>query len=203
MRRLANASLLLLVWALTAPAVSREKIKLMYLEGEQETRAAVLLGRLELPLEVHRVGIFRVGSSYYGVVRFGAVLPSGELADHHRIAATAATICDRIFGEIPNLVRIDFEGVSLRETKTVKPDVLFSASIDRSSWKTIDKKSLSLERIRHTGALYFDPRLSIGEPSKPKAKAKVGKPVKPNKIQSKPAVKKTPTRDAPANRESK
>ena len=192
----------LLACLLMLPAQSKEKIKLMYLEGEQETRAAVLLGRLDLPLEVHRVGIFRVGTSLYGVVRFGAIGPDGVFSQHHPIATTTATICDRIFGEMPQLVRIDFEGVSLRETKTVKPEVLFSASIDRNSWKTIDKKALALERVEKAGPLYFDSRLSIGEPPKPKPKPAV-KTASKAKTKGQATPKKTPTRDQSSNGESK
>ena len=47
-----RARLLMAVFLLSGlPALAKEKIKLMYLESEQETRAAVLINRLELPLE--------------------------------------------------------------------------------------------------------------------------------------------------------
>lgn len=184
------------------PALAKEKIKLMYLESEQETRAAVLINRLELPLEVHRIGIFRVGASLYGVVRFGAADPSGTLADQHRVGTTTAMLCDRIFGEFPELVRIDFEGVSQRETKTEKPQVLFSASIDRNIWKTVPKNIPGLERVGKAGICFFDPRLEIGEPPKPKPKpVKKAQPIKPAKTK-KPA-EKTSARDQRTNGESK
>src|SRR5687767_13896549 len=109
-RRVAIALLGAAMQAVPAPA--KEKIKLMYLETEAEVRAAVLINRLEMPLDVHRVGIFRVGKNQYGVVRFGVTDEFGVLADKHRIGATTAMLSDRIFGELPDLVLIDFEGVS-------------------------------------------------------------------------------------------
>ena len=150
---------------LAGPLAAKEKIKLMYLETDQEVRAAVLINRLDVPLDVHRIGIFRVGKKLYGVVRFGVTRSSGEMADQHRIGATTALLSDRIFGEMPELVRIDFEGVSFRETKEQKPEVLYSSSVDRNSWKTIPKTLLPLDRVQMAGSLYFDPRVKLGEPS--------------------------------------
>lgn len=161
---------------LSGPLCAREKIKLMYLETDQEVRAAVLINRLEVPLEVHRVGIFRVGKSLYGVVRFGAADDaSGAVANQHRIGATTAILADRIFGEMPDLVRIDFEGVSFRETKEKKPEVLFSSSISRNTWKTIPKNLVPLQRVQMAGTLFFDPRVEPGEPELPQARPKPGK----------------------------
>jgi hypothetical protein len=177
--------------ALAVPVAGKEKIKLMYLESEAEVRAAVLINRLDVPLDVHRIGIFRVGKSQFGVIRFGVTDPYGVLADKHRIGATTAMLSDRIFGEIPDLVRIDFEGVSQRETKELKPDVLFSASVDRNSWKTIPKSLVPLERVQMAGQLYFDPRVVLGEPMKPPEP-----PPKPSKSKDK-------TRDKTQKRESK
>ncbi len=202
---LTRASLLTAAFLLSGLSVfAKEKIKLMYLESEQETRAAVLINRLELPLEVHRIGIFRVGSSLYGVVRFGLADPSGTFADRHRAGTTTAMLCDRVFGEFPNLVRIDFEGVSQRETKTEKPQVLFSASIDRGIWKTVPKMTHGLERAEKAGTCFFDPRLEMGEPPKPKPLKKTKPPkdkTPPDK--SKKPVEKTSTRDQRSNGESK
>lgn len=198
--------LLGLVTLLSLSTQAKEKIKLMYLESEHETRAAVLLGRLELPLEVYRVGIFRVGKNLYGVIRFANIDKEGALADRHRVGTTVATVCDRIFGELPELVRIDFEGVSKRETKTEKPEVLFSASVDRNSWKTVPKNLLGLARVEQSGTLFFDPRLELGEPPKPKPtspkKAKAGKVQTKAKPGGKPS-KKGPTRDQRPNGELK
>lgn len=191
-RALALSALALTLFSVP-PSGAKEKIKLMYLETEQEVRAAVLINRLDVPLEVYRLGIFRVGKSLYGVVRFGVTVPGSDaLADRHRIGAATAMLSDRIFGELPDLTRIDFEGVSQRETKEVKPDVLFSASVNRNTWKTIAKTLVPLERVNLAGALYFDPRLELGQPA-------VKKPVV--------AVKKRPgktgkTRDKTAKRES-
>lgn len=202
MRRL----LLGLVLLLSLSAQAKEKIKLMYLESEHETRAAVLIGRLELPLEVYRVGIFRVGKNLYGVVRFANIDERGVLTDRHRVGTTVAMLCDRIFGELPELVRIDFEGVSKRETKTEKPEVLFSASVDRNSWKTVPKDLLGLTRVEQSGTLFFDPRLELGEPPKPKPappkKTKASKG-KTEVGQGKKSAKKSPTRDQRPNGELK
>lgn len=172
---------------LAGPVFGKEKVKLMYLESEAEVRAAVLINRLDLPLEVHRVGIFRVGKKLYGVVRFGVADSSGVLGDKHRIGTTTAMLSDRIFGEMPELVRIDFEGVSQRETKELKPEVLFSSSVDRNSWKTIPKALLPLQRVEMAGVLYFDPRVQIGQPMKA----------------PEPAKKPAKTRDKTKKRESK
>jgi hypothetical protein len=174
---------------LTGPVWAKEKIKLMYLETDEEVRAAVLINRLEVPLEVHRIGIFRVGKKLYGVVRFGVADEQGALADKHRIGATTAMLSDRIFGELPDLVRIDFEGVSFRETKEQKPEVLYSSSVDRNSWRTIPKTMVALDRVLMAGALYFDPRLTLGQPMVVKKPA--------------PPAKKSKTRDQGPKRESK
>jgi hypothetical protein len=190
--------LLLLILVLGAPTavLAKEKIRLMYLETDQELRAAVLIHRLELPLEVYRVGVFRVGKNLYGVVRFGVNDSPGVPADKHRIATTAAMLSDRIFGELPDLARLDFEGVSQRETKEQKPDVLFSCSVDRNSWKTIPKAMLALQRLEMVGMLFFDPRIQLGEPVKP--------PTPPATTKKKAKAAKTPgrTRDKGAKRES-
>lgn len=160
---------------LAVPLAAKEKIKLMYLETEEEVRVAVLINRLDVPLEVYRVGIFRVGKSLYGVVRFGVTDSHGALADKHRIGATTAMLSDRIFGEMNDLVRIDFEGVSFRETKEKKPEVLFSASVDRNSWKTIPKQIVPLQRVEMAGSLFFDTRLQLGEPLPEKKKPEPAK----------------------------
>ncbi len=200
-----------LIWLGLAmlPARAQEKIKIMYLETDVEVRAAVLIQRMDLPLETYRVGMFKVGNSLYGVIRFGASVSSGTPADHHRLAAMTAMLCDRIFGESPELTRIDFEGVSERETKKQKPEVYFSASIDRSVWKQVDKSATSLQRVTAAGPLYFDPKLPVGEPfKKPKPKP-VPKPKtkpKPVKAATKSVPKKSSepaTRDQAKKRESK
>lgn len=206
-------SCLLWLGLASLPAWSREKIKVMYLETEVEVRAAVLIQRMDLPLETYRIGMFKVGNSLYGVVRFGASVRPGEPADHHRLGAMTAMLCDRIFGEFPELTRIDFEGVSERETKEHKPEVYFSASIDRTVWKQVDKSTGPLQRVKAAGPLYFDPKLAVGQPyqkpkPKPKVKAKPGSKPKTNK--AKPAAKNVPkkasqpaTRDHGKKRESK
>lgn len=172
MRTLASSvASVLLFGLLAAPAgLAQEKIKLMYLETEEEVRAAVLIGRLRLPLVVHRVGIFRVGKQLYGVVRFGEANGPEALPDHHRLASTAVALSDRLFGEMPSLVQIDFEGVSQRETKELKPEVLFSASVGRQTWKTIPKTLTPLARLQQAGTLYFDARLPVGSPPPPARK---------------------------------
>lgn len=194
MRTWFKACLALLLVAAPLAVHAQEKIKLMYLETEEEVRAAVLINRLEVPLEVHRVGIFRVGKNLYGVVRFGVTDSSGVLADKHRVGATAAILSDRIFGEMNDLVRIDFEGVSFRETKEKKPEVLFSASVDRNSWKTIPKNRVPLERVEMAGSLYFDPRVQLGEPvpeKKPELKKVAKKTNKTREKTGKSESKKT------------
>lgn len=158
---------------------AKEKIKLMYLETDEEVRTAVLINRLDVPLEVYRVGIFRVGKKLYGVVRFGATDKHGAPADKHLIGATTAMLSDRIFGEMENLVRIDFEGVSFRETKEAKPEVLASSSIDRNAWKTIPKGLTPLQRVEMAGTLFFDARVPLGQPPRPKQLSGGGK--KPSK----------------------
>lgn len=159
--------LLLLMLAtilLASTGQAQEKIKLMYLETEHEVRAAVLIGRLHTPLAVHRVGIFRVGQKLYGVVRFGGAEADGKPADQHRIAATTAILCDRIFGELPDLVQIDFEAVTFVETKERKPDVLYSSSIGRPAWRNIPKALTPLQRVEMASSLYFAPNVAVGKP---------------------------------------
>ncbi len=190
---------LLLGFSLLSPLAAREKIKLMYLESDAEVRAAVLINRLDMPLEVHRIGIFRVGKKLYGVVRFGAADGAGVISDKHRIGTTTAILCDRIFGELPDLTRIDFEGVSFHETKEKKPEVLFSSSIDRNVWKTIAKSDLPLQRVEASGTLYFDPRVQLGQPVPVKPAVKKKKGAKP----AKSTPKGSPTRDHGGKRESK
>lgn len=189
-----KAKALLALLLMTLPLAAKEKIKLMYLETKEEVRAAVLINRLDVPLDVHRVGIFRVGKNLYGVVRFGVTDPYGVMADKHRIGATAAVLSDRIFGEMNDLVRIDFEGVSFRETKEKKPEVLFSASVDRNSWKTIPKHLTPLQRVEMAGSLYFDSRLVLGEPMA----VKLPEPKKAKK----PSNKASKTREKTAKSES-
>lgn len=149
----------------SGPSFAEDKIRLMYLETELEVRAAVLAQRLGLPLEVHRIGIFRVGHELYGTIRFAAFHQPDRLATRADVAANTSQLCDRIFGEIPELVQLDIEGVSLRETKTEKPEVLFSCTVDRRVWKEVPKLAPPLERIALTGQIFFDERL-------PKAKSK-------------------------------
>ena len=194
-RTCSKAKALLALLLLALPLAAKEKIKLMYLETKEEVRAAVLINRLGVPLEVHRVGIFRVGKNLYGVVRFGVTDSDGVVADKHRIGVTAAALSDRIFGEMNDLVRIDFEGVSFRETKEKKPEVLFSASVDRNCWKTIPKHLTPLQRIEMAGSLYFDSRLVLGEPM-------VEKLPEPKKGK-KPSKKASKTREKTAKSESK
>jgi hypothetical protein len=176
-------ALLGFLWA--TPTLAREKIKLMYLETAEEVRTAVLINRLEVPLEVHRVGIFRVGKNLYGVIRFGATGREGQPATRHQIGTTTAILSDRLFGEMPQLVRIDFEGVSFRETKEAKPEVFSSATIDRNSWRTIPKNLLPLERVMMAGTLYFDPRIEEGQPLGKKPTPAPKKPAKGGKTREK------------------
>lgn len=195
---------MMLCLAFAGPATSKEKIKLMYLESDAEVRAAVLINRLEVPLEVHRIGIFRVGKKLYGVVRFGATDPQGAIANKHRIGTATALLCDRIFGELPELVRIDFEGVSFRETKEKKPEVLSSSSIDRNVWKNVSKTALPLERVQMSGTLYFDPRVQLGEPMPVKlAVNKTAKASKSGKAAAKTPSGAAQTRDNKGKREFK
>lgn len=152
---------------LARPALGQPpQLRLMYLESDHELRAAVLAQRLALPLPLHRIGIFRVGPDLYGVIRFSAYRPDGEFASRTEIAENSARLADRIFGELPDLQQLDFEGVSLEETKTVKPEVLFSCTVDRQRWREIPKQSSALERITLSGLVYFDPRVP-GAPSAP------------------------------------
>ncbi len=166
---------------LARPALGQPpQLRLMYLESEHEVRAAVLAQRLPLPLPVHRIGIFRVGPDLYGVVRFSAYRPDGEFASRAEIAQNSAMLSDRIFGELPDLRQLDFEGVSLEETKTVKPEVLFSCTIDRQQWREIPKKSAALERISLGGLIYFDPRVP-GAPPTPELPTITSRQVPPQK----------------------
>lgn len=178
--------------SLFCPAVSQEKVKLMYLETDHEVRLAVLIHRLKLPLPVHRIGVFRVGQKLYGVVRFGAADSGGSPASQHQIGTTTAMLCDRMFGELPDLARIDFEGVSFVETKERKPEVFYSSSVDRVSWRNIPKTLTPLQRVEMTGALYFDPCLPLGEPLKTEKPKSVKKPPQPNKTREKSGKSESP-----------
>lgn len=208
------------------PSHAKTRIKLMYLETDLETRSAVLIERLKLGLPVYRIGIFRVGHDLYAGIRFGAMHPDGRLVTKHEAAALVAELSDRIFGEFPHLVRIDFEGVTYRETKEEKPEVLTSTSVERIQWRKAPKKAPALTRLQVAGESYYDPRMKLGSPPqpKPKPKAKSKRKLQPKiRTQTKPKTdrphhKRTPvvdqkpsypqarpttTRDKRLNKESK
>lgn len=157
-----------LALSFTLACSAKESIRIMYLQSQDEERAAILIKRLQLSLDVYRLGIFRVGNSLYAGIRLGVQKDEGRLATKYEIAALGAAVSDRLFGEFPDLERIDFEGVSRRETKDEKPEVLFSTSVARSLWKTIPKSIDALARLERVGTSYFEVRVQEGE--KPTAK---------------------------------
>lgn len=160
--RALSSFFLLLIWLTALPAWGDDgRIRLMYLDSEDELRAAIVLKRLKLKVPVYRLGIARSGDKQFAMVRFGVAD-----SDRRVIGRESLRMVRKLFALLPELRQVDLQGVSEPETKEHKPDILFTASIRRVQLSRTAASLPPMAQLKNTGEVWFEHSIPEGQPPK-------------------------------------